>query len=193
LLPFVITDEELKYSLSSFLASLLAENPGLEILLNSSTLGYIYHHMKNKIIEEAYSWIDTRFKHQGRLKKSGYHYGGCDCLGLIIGIAKDLDLRSLNGKKLESLDNITYPKLLTSNILQEKLNQFLARIAINDLEIGDIILIEINNWPQHLAIISALKPNISIIHSYAQARKVVEQHLPEEWFKKIIAAYRLNE
>ena len=149
--------------------------------------------MKNKIMEEACSWIDTRFKHQGRLKKSYHHNGGCDCLGLIIGIAKALDLKSLTGEKLESLDNITYPRLLTSNILQEKLNQILKRVEINDLEIGDVILVEINNWPQHLAVISSFKPNISIIHSYAQARKVVKQHLPEEWFNKIIAAYRFNE
>ena len=109
--------------------------------------------MHNKIIEESLSWIGTRFKHQGRLKKSEHHYGGCDCLGLVIGVAKLLGIMSLTGESIESLDNKVYPKLLTSNILLDSLNKILKQVEIIDLQVGDIILVKINNWPQHLAII----------------------------------------
>lgn len=148
--------------------------------------------MNNKIIEEALGWVGTRFKHQGRLKKSEHHYGGCDCLGLVIGVAKSLGIKSLTGEFLESLDNPIYPKLLNSNILLDSFNKILKQVEIIDLQVGDIILVKVNNWPQHLAIISSLSPNIKIIHSYIQVRKVIEQHLPEEWLKKIIAVYRFD-
>ena len=48
-----------------------------------------------KIIAEAHSWLGTKFKHQGRIKKTDNDSGGCDCLGLIIG----LDLNTKTGLK----------------------------------------------------------------------------------------------
>jgi len=148
--------------------------------------------LSNKIINEARSWLGTKFKHQGRIKKTTNDSGGCDCLGLIIGVAKNLHIRAKNGELLASFDQIIYPKLLTSNILQEELNKLLFEIEIKDLQAGDIILLKINNWPQHLAIVSDITPHITIIHSYIQARKVVEQHFPKDWTNKIVATYRFN-
>ena len=148
--------------------------------------------MHKKIINEASDWINTKFKHQGRLKKTASNLGGCDCLGLIIGIAKNLDLKALNGNLLKNFDNITYPQLCTSNILKQQLDELLFKVKIKDIKIGDIILLKINKWPQHLAIISATTPQITIIHSYIQDKKVIEQHLPLNWINKIISIYRFN-
>lgn len=144
----------------------------------------------NEIIAEARSWIGTKFKHQGRIKKSENHKGGCDCLGLILGVADNLKAKSKLGVNLSRLDQNNYPKILVSNLLMDQLDQHLERIS--NFKEGDVILIKINNWPQHLALISSLKPNITIIHSYIQARKVVEQHLPDEWKNNIVSAYRLT-
>jgi hypothetical protein len=38
----------------------------------------------NTFIAQARTWIGTPFHHQGRLKGVG-----CDCLGLIVGVAED--------------------------------------------------------------------------------------------------------
>ena len=140
----------------------------------------------SKIIDQAHAWLDTRFKHQGRIKKNDQDKGGCDCLGLIMGVGG----KTKSGELLQDFDQINYPKLLTSNLLLDQLDLLLERVEFKDIEPGNIILIRINNWPQHLAIIIEVTPHITIIHSYIQARSVVKQYLPEEWKRNIVAIYR---
>ena len=70
------------------------------------------------------------------------------------------------------------------------MNLLLEPVAVEKMDLGDVILIRVNNWPQHLAIITQLKPNITIIHSYPQAYQVVEQHLSREWQDNIVAVYK---
>ncbi|MBL0320066.1 MAG: hypothetical protein IPP74_12385 [Alphaproteobacteria bacterium] len=41
-----------------------------------------------KIISQARTWLGTPFHHQARLKGKG-----CDCLGLIVGVADELGLK----------------------------------------------------------------------------------------------------
>lgn len=142
--------------------------------------------MTNIIVEEARLWIGTRFKHQGRVKITSDSSGGCDCLGLIMG----LGIKAKNGKLLKSYDITNYRRAILSYDLLNAFNQLLTPIDIKDLSIGNIILIRINGFPQHLAVISAVHPYISIIHSYAQARKVVEQYLPQKWKENIAGAYK---
>lgn len=145
----------------------------------------------NEIVEEARSWLGTKFKHQGRVKKTDIDLGGCDCLGLIVGVAKNLKLKSLSNQPLELFDQNSYAKLLTSNMLLKQLDQLLLKVEVEHIMPGDVILLKVNNWPQHLAIISAIEP-ITIIHSYIQARKIVQQHLPKAWFENIVAVYRFR-
>lgn len=144
--------------------------------------------MINPIVSEARSWVGTKFKHQGRIKRTEFNYGGCDCLGLIMG----LGIKTRNGESLKLYDITNYPKIISSNDLFESLNQLLKPVEIKNISIGNIILIRISGFPQHLAIVSELNPYISIIHSYAQARKVVEQYLPLEWQKNIVGVYEVK-
>ena len=139
-----------------------------------------------KIIAEAHSLLGTKFKHQGRIKKTDNDSGGCDCLGLIIG----LDLNTKTGLKLKLFDQQNYPRLLNSNILLEQLNFLLNSVAIDDIKPGDLLLIRINSWPQHLCLVCEIDPKITIIHSYLQARQVVKQYLPPIWQENIVAVYR---
>ncbi len=64
-------------------------------------------------------------------------------------------------------------------LLQEQLDLLLERSE--EINLGSVLLIKINNWPQHLAVVVEIEPYVTIIHSYLQARKVVKQLLPEEW------------
>lgn len=135
------------------------------------------------IIEEAHSWIGTRFKHQGRIKISLEDKGGCDCLGFVMG----LGFKTKHGKELKNFDQNIYPRLLTSNTLLEQLDFLLEHR--DEITLGSILLIRINNWPQHLAVVVEIDPEIVIIHSYLQARGVVKQRLPERWRREIVRSY----
>lgn len=143
--------------------------------------------MSSSIITEAHSWLGTRFKHQGRIKKTEEDLGGCDCLGFIMGVG----IKTKNNQNLSKFDQANYPKLVTSNIVLEKLNTLLESVPITEIAPGDILLIRTNNWPQHLVlVVEKTESSIIIIHSYIQARKVVKQYLSEEWFHNIVAVYR---
>lgn len=141
---------------------------------------------KEYVVSAAHEWLGTRFKHQGRIKINDTDKGGCDCLGLIIG----LNIKSKYGDNLKIFDQLNYPRLITSNILLERFNLLLDQVEHNEISPGDILLIKINNWPQHLAIVTSINPYITIIHSYLQARRVVKQYLTKEWKENIVAVYR---
>ncbi len=111
--------------------------------------------------------------------------GGCGCLGLIMG----LDLKAKSGEDLKNFDQLIYPKLITSIVLPEKLDLLLERG--DEIQPENILLIKINNWPQHMAVVIEVKPHIVIIHSYLQARKMVKQHLREGW--EVARAYYSSE
>lgn len=147
--------------------------------------------MHSKIVNEALTWLDTKFKHQGRRKKDIHRHGGCDCLGLIIGIAKKLELKTINGEDFALFDQDDYAQIINTNMLHEQMNQLLYQVDISAIQPGDLLLLRINHWPSHLAIVTQLEPLI-IIHSYIQARKIVQQLLSPEWQAKIVTVYRFS-
>src|SRR4051812_11829838 len=105
------------------------------------------HHSATLIISEARSWIGTRFHHQGRIKK-----GGCDCIGLIIGVAEALDIKS-KGRSFAEIDNKNYSKNPDGVSLKLALEEYLTPIPLGSIRPGDILLLKINKEPQHVAFI----------------------------------------
>ncbi|MBN8828629.1 MAG: hypothetical protein J0H68_07975 [Sphingobacteriia bacterium] len=137
---------------------------------------------KEDIILTARSWIGTKFHHQGRIKQNGNNKGGCDCIGLIIGIAKELGINIY--------DESGYSKLPNNYLLEEKLNHYLIKKDIKDISISDIALFRISEFPQHVGIISNYDLHeLGIIHSFLPAKKVVEHHLNYEWKERLVAVY----
>ncbi len=142
---------------------------------------------KNSIICCARSWVGTQFKHQGRLKKSQEHDGGCDCIGLIIGVAKELSLDSKilkqNGfpVKVHELDYKSYGKVPKKSILSEKISAGLYEKKIEISEPGDLIVFSIKNRLEHVGIKST--QNV-IIHTLSEINKVIEQEIPSHLIPK---------
>jgi hypothetical protein len=172
--------------------------------------------LQNAILNEARSWINTAFHHQGRVKAQGGSKGGCDCIGLIIGVAKNLKLASRqreNGKSimLFEFDETDYPRLPTEHKLYQALDTHFYEIELYSIKPADILLFCIDGNYQHVGIVSTYHndqlgvipsdilnrtkatlpiPTNGIIHSYARARKVVEHRLDEDWQKKAVHAFR---
>jgi hypothetical protein len=140
--------------------------------------------MGNKIAHAARGWIGTRFHHQGRLKKSQNHKGGVDCLGLLIGVANELELPY---SKYDENDYSHYPD---TNKLKKILAAAMQEIQVIDITSGDILLLNIDGNPQHLAIVGQISNKFTIIHAYAPARCVVEHIIDDWWHTRIVAAYR---
>ncbi len=159
-----------------------------------------------QIIACARGWVGTRFHHQGRLKKTAVHAGGVDCLGLLVGVARELGLRGKGGVELAVLDCADYGHLPDGEALLAGLIKNLELVTPHSLrglhefrempqqvrhdmiQPGDILLIAPEGTPRHLAIAT----ESGIIHAYAQARKVVEHMLDAWWRERVVAVFRVR-
>ena len=126
---------------------------------------------RTEVIIEARSWLNTKFRFQGRIKKNKHNLGGVDCLGLILCICSDLGYRYKN-KTLIHYDMI-YSKTPDYNILKEQFSKFFIIKDITELDVGDIILQQVSKYQNHLMFYAGK----SVIHSSATAHKVVEHRI----------------
>ncbi|MFO0389902.1 MAG: C40 family peptidase [Alphaproteobacteria bacterium] len=148
--------------------------------------------LQKHVVASARGWLGTRFHHQGRLKKTDTHKGGVDCLGLLVGVAKELELKAANGTPITAYDHTEYTHTPNTYHLRQTLNEIMLEIPKGDMRAADVLLMDIDNMPQHLGIITEYSGNIGIIHAYAPARAVVEHLLDAYWQERIIAAFRLS-
>ncbi len=137
------------------------------------------------IVIQARTWIGTPFHHQARLKGKG-----CDCLGLIVGVVDELGLKDRNGVRLAAYDEVTYSKEPDGVYLAQKLTGLLKEVPVAEACAGDLGLFKVRENPQHLAIFSDYNGALGMIHCYAQARRVVEHRLDDDWKSRLIKVYR---
>ncbi len=137
------------------------------------------------LVRQARTWLRTPFHHQARLKGKG-----CDCLGLIVGVVDELGLKDKEGVRLAAYDEITYPKEPDGAYLIEKLTGLLAEVPIAEAQAGDLALFKVRENPQHLAILTDYNGELGMIHCYAQARRVVEHRLDDDWKSRLLKVFR---
>jgi len=89
----------------------------------------------------AEEWIDVPFKWQGTVRK------GCDCKGLIVGIA-----RELNRPEAESLEALRgdYGGVVPVHDLKAGLARLFDKA--DERQPGDVLLLKMGGLAQHLAI-----------------------------------------
>ena len=144
------------------------------------------------IIHAARSWLGTRFQHQGRVKRSVQHHGGCDCLGLLLGVAEELDLRSRDGSRLAALLIPAYGHAPDSHLLKAQLTHHLLEVSKEAVQSGDIGLFCIDGSARHLGIMAMYDADsYGLIHAYAPARRVVEHRMDAGWWQSLDAVYRV--
>ncbi|MGE0755119.1 MAG: C40 family peptidase [Alphaproteobacteria bacterium] len=148
--------------------------------------------MEDRIVQAARGWLGTRFCHQGRVKKTASHAGGVDCLGLLIGVAAELQLCNHEGKPLMGYDERDYPHYPDVERLRHMLGSHLLPIHHAGIQPGDVVLLNIDGHPQHMGICCRLNGALSLIHAYAPARAVVEHHLDSWWNARIVSVFRIH-
>ncbi len=138
-----------------------------------------------EIVAQARTWLGTPFHHQARLKKKG-----CDCLGLIVGVVAELDMRDRNGVPLADYDEVSYSKEPDGAYLTQKLTGLLDEVSIEEAQAGDLALFKVRDNPQHLAILSDYEGTLGMIHCYLLTRGVVEHRLDADWKSRLDKVYR---
>jgi cell wall-associated NlpC family hydrolase len=134
--------------------------------------------MRNKIVAEARNWIGTDWVHQGR---SIY---GIDCVGLILVVGKKL------GAIDPDYDNANYQRQAQGADLLTPFRYLLDQKPICDIMAGDIVVLRDNFYPCHAGIIASKRNKLTMIHSDALRKKVIEEFIDQSgWRRRIVADF----
>lgn len=142
---------------------------------------------RHEVLACARQFLGVRFAHQGRSK------AGLDCLGLLLATAIAADIH-FSGASAMALDVPTYGHRPDTALLKERLDQFLEP-AVGPLMPADVVLLCVDQSPQHLALLTdyPMAGELGMIHAYAPVRAVVEHRYDAHWKAATVAAYRLPE
>lgn len=144
-----------------------------------------------RICEEARRWIGTPWVHQR------YHKGlGCDCIGLLRGVALALDLCDASDNGPMAKPFLGYGMGAEPERMKAALSAYLEPIAFSPAQSeeivelakpGDVLWIGWQGMERHVAI---LMPWRHIIHAYSGAGRVVEHTLDVKWTRRVMGAFR---
>jgi NlpC/P60 family putative phage cell wall peptidase len=129
------------------------------------------------VVAEARNWLGTPYRHRASVRGAG-----CDCLGLVRGV-----WRELSGAELETPPPYS-PDWADASDGEPLLDAARrALVATNDRQPGDVLLFRmIAGAPvKHAAILVAAD---RIIHAY-WGRAVVESRLAPFWREKLAATF----
>lgn len=137
--------------------------------------------VRAELISKAREYINVPWKHMGRTKS------GIDCIGLPYVIGKEMGLHDYD-------DSVPYSRQARDFDFMRKIAPYGFRVRdMTDLRDGDIIVMRIPIFPQHVVMVSHIGDRQTIIHASVDARKVVEEYLSDEVRRKIIAVFRYKD
>ena len=150
--------------------------------------------MQAPVVTAARSWLGTPFHHQGRMKGVGV-----DCIGVVVGVCRDLSLMShiqdANGapRPITDFDQTAYAREPQGKLLEQNLDAFLDRISADSIEPGDVALFVMAKHPQHVGIFGDyVGGGLSLIHAYESTGRVCEHVFNDKWRRRLTSAYRFR-
>lgn len=137
---------------------------------------------RSEVVLAARAWLDTPYHHQGRLRGVGV-----DCVGLVIGVARDLGLVA------SDFDVPPYPRTPDGASLMHLAELHMQPLAAGELlEPGHVVVVRFDQEPQHLGIAGDYRHGgLSLIHSVARPGRVIETRLMFSRAMQFVAAFRL--
>ena len=136
---------------------------------------------RNDIVSAARGWLGTPFHHQARLKSVGV-----DCIGLVIGVARELQLIA------PDFDVTGYSRYPDGRALMAMAREKMTPVTLDQMQLGDVVVVGFDKLPQHFGIIGDYRHGgFSIIHAASAYNKVVEQRLMFSKAMFFVAAFQL--
>ena len=147
-----------------------------------------------RIVKQARTWLGTRYHHQGRLKASANCSGGVDCIGLVIGVADELEICDSTGCLLSKYDRTNYSMHPEGEKLALSIGDHLSLVESAKMKVGDVLLFKFWKEPQHVGILSKYPTGgFGLIHCNSTSGSVVEQPLSDTWKRMITHVYRFKQ
>jgi NlpC/P60 family putative phage cell wall peptidase len=136
------------------------------------------------IVDITRSWIGTPYVHQASLKGVG-----CDCLGLLRGL-----WRELHGDEPEGIPPYSpdWAETTGNETLYLALKRHAREVTIRELAHGDVALFRMlpHGPAKHCGIVAARAGQLTLIHA-GQNKRVSEEPLSPFWRTRLAFAFRL--
>lgn len=133
------------------------------------------------VVEEARRWVGTPYRHQAAVLGVG-----CDCIGLVRGVADRLGVMPVDDWSMIG----AYSRTPSPLRMGEHMRRWL--LPVNQPQDGDIAWIEWREgMPMHLAILAHGPNGPSLIHSYENVGRVVEHSFSGEWPARVQSWWRI--
>lgn len=145
-----------------------------------------------EIVREARKFLGVPFVHQGRSKS------GLDCVGLVIVVARNLELCEYT--------EVAYNRRPDGRLISV-LRENLKRVVKGELLPGQVVAMRLPKYPCHVGIVTE-SPGVEcldksgrivmgsqwrVIHALSGNGRVVEHTLDARWQGKIIESYEFPE
>lgn len=135
---------------------------------------------REQIVEVARSWVDTKFRHQGRTAD------GIDCAGLIVQVGIGVQLLD------PSCDVLNYGRREHGVEFLKHLRASFDISRVADLQIASVAVFRIPRFPCHVGIISKKHGHLHVIHGSLLHRRVVEEPYANEWPETITHCFEFR-
>lgn len=133
------------------------------------------------VVQEARRWVGTPYRHQAAVL-----HVGCDCIGLVRGVAARLGVLPVQDWR----DVGAYSRTPSPLRMGAGMRRYLD--PVTEPAAGDIAWIEWREGlPMHLAFLADGAAGRSLIHSYELVGRVVEHSFIGEWPARVQSWWRL--
>ena len=140
--------------------------------------------LHERVVRAARSWIGTPYLHQASVKGAG-----CDCLGLLRGV-----WRELKGAEPEAVPPYTpdWAEATGRETLRDALARHLAPVERTRLAPGDVALFRMQPGgpAKHCGIVAERDGRLTLIHA-RQNKRVSEEALSSAWLAKLAYVFRI--
>lgn len=131
---------------------------------------------KAEVVATARQWIGTPFREQQSVKGEG-----ADCVGFGVGVGREIGHQINVQPWKQSPDN---------GRMQRECESRLISVPLEQMQPGDVVLIQTVREPHHMGIITDYKSGLGIVHALKARGKVVEHRLDSNLRASIVAVYR---
>lgn len=132
-----------------------------------------------EVVATARAWIGTPFRDGQHVKGHG-----CDCAGLLIGIAKEL------GEVPPEFSVGPYKQSPDNGKLRKLLRTHLQSVDLPAMQSGDVVSFAYEGDEYHVGVLADYRHGgLEVIHAVKQRGGVVSHRIDADWRHKINAAY----
>ena len=135
---------------------------------------------RDTFVATALTWVGVPWR------KIGSRRNGVNCLGLLVGVARECDFEmDIAEKEAEA----TFTASPEPGYMLRRAKEDLDIVRLKDAIPGDLLMFRFGQEPSHIAIIAGLNP-LWFVHSWRQEKKVVLTPLPSGWHPAVVFRIR---